>query len=139
MDEKKLLNLLTELKDYEEASDALLKLRYKNPIAAEKYCKYALENQIGDIYYRGMVIDVLYNLNKDFTLDFIAKNIDNLPEYITATGLSNVISDESLVPESRELQLFISNISKYLKTYLGSNRSNDVFSKFLFTFENKDL
>jgi hypothetical protein len=136
MDEKRLLDILKELKDYEEASDALLELSYKNPLAAENYCKHILEKQIGDIYYMGMVVDILYSLNRNFMLEFVLKNIDNLSEYVMTTALSNVIEDESLVPESRELQEFISKMLDHLNKTLIINKPNDVFSKFIFTFKN---
>lgn len=135
MDEKELLHVLTELKDYEEASAALLELRYKNPLAAEDHCKQVLENKLGDIYYRGMVIDILYSLNRNFTLEFILANLDRLPDYILATALSNVIEDESLVPGSGELQEFISKMSEYITKNSFSNEPEPVFLKFIFTFK----
>ncbi len=67
-------------------------------------------------------------------LEFILKNVNNLSEYVMATALSNVIVDESLVSESKELQLFISSVLKYLQNDLSSNKSNDTFSKFISTF-----
>jgi hypothetical protein len=139
MDEKKLLDILAELKDYEEASEALLELSHKNPSAAENYCKHVLKNQIGDIYYMGMVVDILYGLNRNFTLEFILENVDNLSEYVLSTALSNVIVDESLVPGSKELQEFISMMSKHINKNLPSNELEGIFLKFVSTFERKDI
>lgn len=137
MEERELLSILEELKDYEEASDALLELKHLNPPAAENYCRQTLQNEAGDVYYRAILLDTLYSLNRSFALSFVLENLDRLPDYVLAAALSNVVVDESIVPDSEDLRVFISRMLSYIEQKSFPPEVQDIFSEFSATFDRK--
>lgn len=115
MNELELLSILEKLEDYEEASEALLELKSLNPLVAEDYCRRTLQNEAGDIYYRAIVLDTLYSLNRSFALSFVLENLDRLPDYVLAAALSNVVADEGIVPDAEDLRAFIPTMLSYIE------------------------
>ena len=137
MNERELLSILGKLEDYEEASDALLELKSLNPLAAEDYCRQALEHEAGDIYYRAIVLDTLYSLNRSFALSFVLENLDRLPDYVLAAALSNVVADEGIVPDAEDLRAFIPTMLSHIEQESFSPELQDLFSEFSATFHQK--
>lgn len=134
MNEKRLLTILEELKDYEEASDALMELRYSNPLAAENYCRQTLLRGAGDVYYRATVLDTLYSLNRKSAIDLVLENPDRMPDYVLGAALSNVIADESIVPDFAYLQEFVFRMLRYIGDKSFPLELQGIFSKFNATF-----
>ncbi|MFB0771556.1 hypothetical protein [Proteus cibi] len=109
----------------DEAANALNELSVLDGELCDKYCKVIIESsRIGDDFLKARCLSLLFDVNKEYALDYIKKNVEWMSPSILSTtmiGLS-INSKEKLKTEGiNEL------ISKIIIRY--NDLSNDSFCK----------
>lgn len=75
----------------DEAADCLLELFHKNPELCEKYCKIILNDvNIGDKYLDSSCLSHLFYLNKEYSLSYVEKEIENMSAPVLAAAMDGL-------------------------------------------------
>lgn len=75
----------------DEAADCLLELFHKNPELCEKYCKIILNDvNIGDKHLDSSCLSHLFDLNKEYSLSYVEKEIENMSAPVLAAAMDGL-------------------------------------------------
>lgn len=75
----------------DEAAVALSELYFVNKGLCEKYCKIILSSSdVGDCFLDARCLSHLFDLNKEYSLDYVRKNIKNMPYPILEAAMDGL-------------------------------------------------
>lgn len=113
--EKNLVQVIRSLEDYDQATNALIELKYKNPSRAGELAFDILKNGEGDSHLQASAFEVLYSVDHLDSLDYISKSVNSVDLLVLRSMLECVTEDSSLVQDSGELQQAVERLKKRVK------------------------
>jgi len=116
-----LIECIERLDNYEDASKALSKLMYINPLMAKVIAKQILENKRGDVFFRASAFDTLYALDINEAYRYTCDFIDSIEIYLLGVIIGNVTSDSSLLKENKTIELFVDLLKQHLSVLSPSD------------------
>lgn len=103
IDEETLVEVITKLEDYNEATNAFTELKYLNPVKAGEIAVDVLESGKGDSHFQASAFEVLYSTNQQNSLAYINGNFDSVNLVILKSMLECVSEDSPLVRGDSDL------------------------------------
>ncbi len=103
IDEEILVEVITKLEDYNEATNAFTELKYLNPVKAGEIAVDVLESGKGDPHFQASAFEVLYSTNQQNSLAYINDNFDSVNLVILKSMLECVSEDSPLVRGDSDL------------------------------------
>ena len=89
--------LISDILDIEEVPNALYELNKRDKAGAAGLAENIIENDLGDEYLQGAVIEFLFEIDKHYIANFAENNLSDLNYYVFGCIL-NCLSLESKQP-----------------------------------------
>lgn len=75
----------------DEAATALRELHYIDGAACEAFCRIIiLSSNVGDVYLDSLCLSHLFNLNKNYALEYVVSQAENMPSSVLGAAMDGL-------------------------------------------------